>query len=255
MTALSTTPPLEEREAVARTIPIEMAKVYRAGGRRWLTLEAACRAAAKEKLREKYGRDWASDEGEIGTIKAMNLLARVARRYVITHRQNAASTAPLRTENETLRAEREQSEKHRNDLMDSIVSLKTERGALRTRLAAVEAERDAAIARAEEAERRLTFGETTDESVLRNAFATGAQWAEKKALPEAAALTTKLAKAEGEIATMRAALDNSQSLLVMIREIAPTDAGWREEGVPALLQDQISSNRAALTTPEHPHGD
>lgn len=177
----------------------------------------------------------------------------------------SAELSTLRTENETLRAEREQSEKHRNDLMDSIVSLKTERGALKSRLAAVDDDREAALARLETA---LARAERAEEEARDARYKAARYKADCEEIDEHGALshaeeadaeidrlTAKLAQAEGEIATMRTALDDSQSLLVMIREIAPADAGWREEGVPALLQDQISSNRAALTTPEHPHGD
>lgn len=130
---------------------------------------------------------------------------------------------PLRTENETLRAEREQSEKHRNDLMDSIVSLKTERGALKSRLAAVEDDREAALARLETA---LARGERAEEEACDARYKAARYKADCEEIDEHGALshaeeadaeidrlTAKLAQAEGEIATMRGALVAAEDAL------------------------------------------
>ena len=70
---------------MASPISSEAAKVYRAGGRRWLTLDAACRAAAKATVAERYPRerDGAGQWDEL----PIERWARMVRTLAYFHRQ------------------------------------------------------------------------------------------------------------------------------------------------------------------------
>ena len=50
----------------------------------------------------------------------------------------------------------------------------------------------------------------------------------------------------------REALENSQSLLVMLYSIDGDTATWKHEGVEALLKEQIIQNRSVLSAVQSP---
>lgn len=66
------------------TVRTETAVVYRGGGRRWFTLNAACRAQAFAKIRRRYGRaatgeDYDHDE-TLRRVRIARTLAHLYRR-------------------------------------------------------------------------------------------------------------------------------------------------------------------------------
>lgn len=181
---------------------------------------------------------------------------------------------PLRTENETLREENQKLTAELNEDLEKLLASKCA-------LSAAEAERDAAIARAEEAERlketnrklhrRMQIVEGPMAARVERGEREAAFWLEarkeagrrasyalfraNRAEAEAARLTSKLAQAEGEIATMRR--DAS-------KVIAPFAACVFNDNFDVTLSTGRLADRnwvdlqrfhRALTTPEHPHGD
>lgn len=53
--------------------------------------------------------------------------------------------------------------------------------------------------------------------------------------------------AAGRIEALEAALDNSQSLIVMLHLVGPNHGAWKEDDVPGTIVRQISENRSALS--------
>ncbi|MHC2016367.1 hypothetical protein [Methylobacterium sp. CM6247] len=160
---------------------------------------------------------------------------------------------PLRTENETLRAERDAAIAR----AEEAERLKETNRKLHRRMQIVEGPMAARVARGE---REAAFWlEARKEAGRRASYAL---FRANRAETEAARLTSKLAQAEGEIATMRAGLEAiaARDHWGAIKGQEPMGAEMKQflDGYNLAAQSRSARARdalAALTNPEPPHGD